>query len=163
MKLKLRHIAFQCLLLVLAARIAMAIQPTPLPDFELSTIDGQTVKSADLAGQGHWLLIYVQPNHHFSDRVLRLLKKQDYPQVAAHSIVIVGGSADDAKALKAAYPDLASAGWYADTSRSAFNQLHLHGIPVILGFDKKTMLWDLNGILPDLSTEKSIVNSWLGS
>jgi len=141
--------------------IAMAIQPAPLPDFELSTLDGQTVKSADLPSQGHWLLLYVQPNHQFSDRLLKLLRKQEYPHLATNAIVIVLGTTEDAKAMKLNYPELESAGWYADNSRSVFSQLHLHGIPVIVGMDKKVMRWDLNGVLPDGNTQKSILNTWL--
>jgi hypothetical protein len=71
------------------------------------------------------------------------------------------GTAEEAKALKAAYPDLATARWYADNSRNAFSKLKLHGVPVIVGLNKKVMLWNINGVLTDLNTEKSIVNTWL--
>ncbi len=156
-----RYFVIFALLLSLAMGVGFAIQPTALPEFELSTLDGQAVKSLDLAGQGHWLLICVQPNHQFSERLLKLLKREDYPQVAANAIVVVLGTAEEAKVLKAAYPDLATARWYADNSRNAFSKLKLHGVPVIVGLDKKVMLWNINGVLPDLNTEKSIVNTWL--
>src|SRR5215471_17028099 len=81
MNLRRRQGVLLCGLLAFAIGVSFAIQPTPLPDFELSTLDGQTVKSSDLPSQGHWLLIYVQSNHQFSDRLLKLLKREDFPGI----------------------------------------------------------------------------------
>lgn len=139
-----------------------AMQPTPLPAaLQLTGIQGQVVKAGDLPSQGHWLMIYVTPGSHFCQNMLKLLTKQDYPNLAPNSVIIVGGSIDDVKTLASKYPDLTAASWYADTGQNAFGLLKLHGLPTVLGIDQQTMEWTVNGVAPDAATFKSVLNSWL--
>lgn len=147
--------------LICAPGTLLAIDPMPIPDFQLITVDGQTVKSADLASAGAWLLIYVQPTSHYCDQLLKTFTKDRYPSLPASAIFVVNGSVDDAKAMKAKYPDLASAGWYADPAKAAFTQLKLHGVPVVLGIRDQKIQWSLNGILQDDTTMHSILTSWI--
>src|SRR5215470_5798831 len=129
--------------------LALAVEPVPLPAFQLTSADGQTVKSASLPSKGNWLLIYIQPKSQFSDNLLKLLRREQYPNLEQHAVIIVGGSTDDLKSAQSKYPDLAQATWYADTDRNAFTQLKLHGVPVVLGIKQQTIQWSLNGVLPD--------------
>lgn len=147
--------------LVITPGNILAIDPAPIPDFQLTTLDGQTVKSSELPSAGNWLLVYVQPTSHYCDQLLKTMTADRYPTLAANAVFIVSGTADDAKAMKAKYPDLASATWYADPGRAAFAQLKLHGVPVILGVRDKTIQWSLNGILQDAKTMQSIITSWI--
>ena len=139
----------------------LAIDPAPIPDFQLTTLDGQTIKSSDLPAAGSWLLVYVQPTSHYCDQLLKTLTANRFPTLASSAVFIVNGTADDAKTMKAKYPDLASATWYADPGRAAFAQLKLHGVPVILGVRDQKIQWSLNGILPDSKTMQSILTSWI--
>lgn len=141
--------------------MAVAIEPVPLPDIQLTAADGSAVKSAALPSQGNWLIIYIQPRNQFSDNLLRLFKKDQYPNLAAHAVIIVGGSVDDLKSTQARFPDLALATWYADTNRSAFGLMKLTGAPMILGIKQRTISWSLSGILSDVNVAKSIVNTWV--
>ena len=145
----------------LLSMAAMAIEPVPLPDIQLTAADGSTVKSSALPTTGNWLLIYIQPRNQFSDNLLRLLKKDQYPTLAAHAVIIVGGSTDDLKTAQSRFPDLAAATWYADTNRSAFSLMKLTGAPMILGIKQRTISWSLSGILSDVNVAKSILNTWL--
>jgi len=139
----------------------MAVDPVPLPDMQLTSLDNQVVRNADLPSKGNWLLIYVQPRSQFSDNLLRLFKREQYPALEQHAVFVVGGTVDDLKAVKAKYPELDQAAWYADINKTAFTQLKLHGVPVILGVKQQTIEWSLNGVLQDINVAKSIVNSWL--
>lgn len=145
----------------LLSMMAVAVEPVPLPDIQLTAADGSTVKSSALPTAGNWFIIYIQPRNQFSDNLLRLLKKDDYPTLAAHAVIIVGGSTDDLKTAQARFPDLASATWYADTNRSAFTLMKLTGAPMILGIKQRTISWSLSGVLSDVNVAKSILNTWL--
>jgi AhpC/TSA family len=137
------------------------MEPVPLPALQLTGMDGQTVKTSDLPSKGNWLLIYVNPKSHFCDEMLKQMKKDQYPDLAANAIFLVGGTVDDAKALQAKYPDLAAASWYADPNRDAFTLLKLHGVPAVIGINQQTMKWTVNGMIPDAGTFKAILNSWI--
>ena len=141
--------------------LAAAVEPVPLPDIQLTSIDNQPIKNADLPSKGNWLLIYVQPKSQFSDNLLKLFKREQYPGLEQHAIIIVGGTVDDLKAMKSRYAELDQASWFADTTKNAFTQLKLHGVPVILGVKQQTIEWSLNGVLSDTNVAKSIVNTWI--
>jgi hypothetical protein len=141
--------------------LAAALDPVAIPELQLTSIDNAPIKTSDLPSKGNWVLIYVQPKSQFSDNLLRLLKREQYPSLEQHAIIIVGGGLDDLKAVKAKYPELDKATWYADTTKSAFTQLKLHGVPVVLGVKDQVIQWSLNGILSDVNVAKSIVNTWV--
>ena len=141
--------------------LAAALDPVPIPDLHLTSIDNLPIKTSDLPSKGNWVLIYVQPRSQFSDNLLRLFKREQYPGLEQHAILLVGGSVDDLKAMKAKYAELDQATWYADNTKGAFNQLKLHGVPVVLGVKQQTIEWSLNGVLSDVSSAKSIVNTWI--
>jgi hypothetical protein len=143
------------------ATLAGAVDPVPLPDLQLTSIDNQPIKTTDLPSKGNWVLVYVQPKSQFSDNLLKLFKREQYPGLEQHAIIIVGGSVDDLKSVKSKYAELDQATWYADTTKNAFTQLKLHGVPVVLGVKQQTIEWSLNGVLSDVSVAKSIVNSWI--
>jgi hypothetical protein len=157
----LRAIAVTLGMVFLLSMVAAAVEPVPLPDIQLTAADGATIKSTALPSQGNWLMIYIQPRNQFSDNLLRLFKKDQYPTLAQHAVIIVGGSVDDLKNAQARFPELALATWYADTNRSAFGLMKLTGAPMILGIKQRTIAWSLSGILADVNVAKSIVNTWL--
>jgi hypothetical protein len=157
----LRSIAAILAIAFLLSMTAVAVEPVPLPDIQLTAANGSTVKSTALPSQGNWLIIYVQPRNQFSDSLLRLFKKDQYPTLAQHAVIIVGGSIDDLKNAQTRFPELADATWYADTNRSAFALMKLTGVPMILGIKQRTISWSLSGILADVNVAKSIVNTWL--
>ena len=140
---------------------AGAVEPVPLPDIQLTAADGSIVKSSALPSQGNWLIIYVQPRNQFSENLLRMFKKDQYPNLAQHAVIIVGGSVDDLKNAQTRFPDLAAASWYADTNRSALGLLKLTGAPMILGIKQRTIAWTLSGILSDVNVAKSVLNTWV--
>jgi hypothetical protein len=158
---KLRAIAITLGVAFFFSMVAAAIEPVPLPDIQLTAADGSTVKSSALPTTGNWLIIYIQPRNQFSDNLLRLLKKDQYPTLASHAVIIVGGSTDDLKTAQSRFPDLAAATWYADTNRSAFSLMKLTGAPMILGIKQRTISWSLSGVLSDVNVAKSILNTWL--
>jgi hypothetical protein len=157
----LRAIAISLGMIFLLSMVAVAVEPVPLPDIQLTAADGSTVKSSALPTTGNWLIIYIQPRNQFSDNLLRLLKKDQYPTLAAHAVIIVGGSIDDLKTAQTRFPDLATATWYADTNRSAFTLMKLTGAPMILGIKQRTIAWSLSGVLSDVNVAKSILNTWV--
>jgi hypothetical protein len=157
----IRVIALTLGMVFLLSMTATAVEPVTLPDIQLTSADGATVKSTALPTQGNWLIIYIQPRNQFSDNLLRLFKKDQYPALAQHTVIIVGGSVDDLKSAQTRFPELALATWYADTNRSAFGLMKLTGAPMILGIKQRTIAWSLSGILADVNVAKSILNTWL--
>jgi hypothetical protein len=157
----MRATAAILVLVVLLSLTAAAVDPVPLPDFQLTSADGLTVKSSALPAQGNWLIIYVQPRNQFSDNLLKLLKRDQYPTLEQHAVIIVGGSVDDLKSTQSRFPDLAQATWYADSDKSAFGLLKLHGAPMVLGIKQKNIAWSLSGVLSDVNVARSILNTWL--
>jgi hypothetical protein len=90
-----------------------------------------------------------------------LLKKDQYPTLAQHAVIIVGGSVDELKTAQTRFPELSSATWYADPNKSAFSLMKLTGAPMILGIKQQTISWSLSGILSDVNVAKSILNTWM--
>ena len=156
-----RAVAISLKVIFLLSIGAAAVEPVPLPDIQLTAADGSTVKSNALPSQGNWLIIYIQPRNQFSDNLLRLLKKDQYPTLAQHAVIIVGGSVDDLKTAQIRFPELALATWYADTNKSAFGLMKLTGAPMILGIKQRMITWTLSGILSDVNVAKSILNTWV--
>lgn len=160
-KLNFRYKIASLIVVLSLVSLAAAIDPFPLPAIQLTSVDNLPVQNSDLPSKGNWLLIYVQPNSQFSDNLLKLFKREQYPGLEQHAIIIVGGTVDDLKNSKAKYAELSQATWYADTTKNAFTQLKLHGVPVVLGIKQQTVEWSLNGVLPDTNVSKSIVNTWI--
>jgi hypothetical protein len=129
--------------------------------YSAAAADGSTVKSNALPSQGNWLIIYIEPRNQFSDNLLRMLKRDQYPTLAQHAVIIVGGSIDDLKTAQTRFPELAQATWYADTNKSAFGLMKLTGAPMILGIKQRTITWSLSGILSDVNVAKSLLNTWV--
>jgi len=157
----MRRVAAAIILLLMMGSLAGAVEPVVLPGFQVTSVDGSAVKSADLRGKGSWLLIYVQSRSQFSDSLLSVLKREQYPNLAQNAVIIIGGSVDELRIMRSKYPDLDQAAWYADPTKDAFTQLKLHGIPVVLGIKERTIAWSLNGVLADAKISKSILNTWL--
>src|SRR5947209_13422152 len=82
----LRAIAISLGMIFLLSMVAVAVEPVPLPDIQLTAADGSAVKSSALPTTGNWLIIYIQPRNQFSDNLLRLLKKDQYPTIAHNDI-----------------------------------------------------------------------------
>jgi hypothetical protein len=141
---------------------AAAIEPMPLPAFQVSTPDGRLVSSADLVSDSQWVMLYVQARCEPCASLLSLASKDDLRSAAPHIVIIVGGgSADDFKTLEAQYPELASAGWYRDPDKKAGATLKLTGTPTIVGVRQSMIQWCFNGLLRDSDKIKSLLSSWL--
>lgn len=158
-----RHYRIAAIFLVSLCLLSLAgaINPAPLPAIQLTSVDNLQIQNSDLPSKGNWLLFYVQPSSQFSDNLLKQFKREQYPGLEQHAVIIVGGSVDDLKNMKTKYAELSQATWYADTSKNAFTLLKLHGVPVILGINQQTIQWSLNGVLSDTNVSKSIVNTWI--
>jgi hypothetical protein len=136
----------------------------PLPDFELTTLDGRSIRTQELASNGKWLLIYVQPNCRPCDVLLKLITEPEFSALAGRLVIVVGGaSADEAGAMAGRFPGLAGAAWYADPPKTASVQMKATGAPVAFGVLQATIVWNLNGVLPESVRMKSILKSWIDS
>ena len=147
-------------LVLLAAVPAGAMDPAPLPAFEVKSLDGRSVASSALGSTGQWLLLYVTPRSRPSTLLMGLIK-QDQADASGRIVVVVGGSLAEAKAACAATPGLARAGWYADPEHSAFDALAIDGAPTAMGLRERVMQWKMQGVLADGHTVKSILLTWL--
>lgn len=159
--LRFLSVAVLLFLIFMPGERVEAIQPVPLPEFEVTALDGQLVKSSTFALQGKWLLVYVRSNCQPCESLLHLLKKDQFPNLSQQVVLLVGGTPAEAKALSARFPELAQATWYADPSKNAYTQLKLKGAPVVLGVRQDTIQWCVNGTLSDSNKLRPILTSWL--
>src|SRR5882724_743617 len=136
---------------------AGAMERMAVPSFGLTAADGHTVQSDQMPHQGKWLLIYVQPHCGPCDALLNLVKKEQLAGAPEQVLVVVGGTLDDVSAVQHRFPDLAAVSWYADPNKSAFTELKLQGVPVVLGVRQDTIEWSVAGILGDDAHFKSII------
>jgi hypothetical protein len=148
-------------LVLLATVPVQAMDPAPLPAFEVRSLDGQPVASSGLGPAGKWLLVYVTPRSHPSELLLRLVKKQEDGDAATRMVVVVGGSLAEAQTVCDAFPALARATWYADPDRAAFTALAIKGAPTAIGLRDRSLQWKLDGVPADTGTVKSILLSWV--
>jgi hypothetical protein len=152
--------AFACLLL---AATLPAVQSLSLPDFTVQALDGSSSKSSDWQLQGKWLVIYVEGRCDPCVGLLGRLNKQDYPQLASRTVIVVGGAqVQDVQALRSKLPDLATAAWYADSTKNAPAVLNLRSAPVIVGLQDRVVHWHLNGVPADRKFLHSALTTWLG-
>jgi hypothetical protein len=145
------------LALVLGGAVAgPAASPSPLPPFEVTSLDGGVLSSASVVQSGRWLLVYVSPYAGASAPVVRALEGASGPSV----VIVVGAPAQDAKAMAARFEGRLQAAWYADPAGAARQALGLTGTPVVLGLDGDRIHWTLAGAAADRRTLRSILESW---
>src|SRR5262245_7968311 len=150
-----------CAALFLACGRGRSMEPTPFPHhLPLTTMEGQKIK-ANLASHTNWLLVYVSLRGQRSEFTLRLLEKDQTPDVVAHTVIVIGGNPMDGAKLQSKHPGLASASWYADPDGQAAVSLQLHSLPSVIGVDHNTMRWKLGGARIDRGTFQSIVSGWV--
>jgi hypothetical protein len=150
-------------LAILALTVAVpfyAAQPGPLPAFHLSATDGHAVAGSDLPAKGKWIILYIAPHSHETDRVLSLLSPAKNPGLAGKVAIIVAGSVDETRKLEQAYPN-SGLSWFADANKEAASALKLNGSPMVLGLNEKSVRWVLNGVLQNGAVFRSVVDSWL--
>ena len=70
-------------------------------------------------------------------------------------------TADQARALAEASPELAETRWLVDPDRQAWQALGLKTAPVVMGVRTKTIEWDLVGVLRRGDEMRSVLVSWL--
>lgn len=146
----------------LMAEHSHAVQPAPLPVFQVVGADGAVVQSDHLvSGGGQWLLLYIQADCRACEAVLQLIKQvQQHPNLPRRLVIIGGMNPLDMNALAQKYPDLSGALWTTDTSRNVFRLLKLAGTPTVLGIRGQTVQWSVNGVLKDTQQYKEILESW---
>lgn len=131
----------------------------PLPDFAVSSSDAGTVSSADLGDGNHWLLIYMRPDCAPCDAVAYLWTDADAPSPPSRVRVIVGGASPATLArVRASYPMLSDATWYADANGEAARALGLTAAPVLLGMHGAAIAWTSQGLLP---ITRSQISGWI--
>lgn len=146
-------------LALLAAAGARASSPTPLPAFELASLEGDTVPSAAVVREGRWLLVYVSPNSGASRSVLQALEGTA-PGSGPTLLIVVGAQPAEAQSLAAALEGHLQATWLADPAGSARRALGLGGVPAVLGLNNGSIQWTLSGGVAERRTLRSILVSW---
>ena len=168
LQLTIYKVSKACLLVVAigvitATVVLRAIERKPLPDFQVTALDGTSIKSADLVKQGKWLLIYVQAPCTSCDSMLKAVDATAHPDLPERVAIIVGGTdAPRAASIVSSYPDLAAATWYADPPAAARTALSLPGAPAVLGLKNGELVWSLLGV-PDVESVRSAMASWCSS
>lgn len=143
------------------APCASAVQPGPLPPFQVTALDGMIVQSTQLAPDSQWLIVYLQSECHPCEAVLQLVKqKQEHPNLPRRMVIIGGMTVAALNALSLKYPDLAGARWVADTTGVALKQIKFAGAPTVIGLKGQNIVWTINGILSDPRQYKSILETW---
>lgn len=134
----------------------------PFPAFPLTALDGTIVQSVDAVPEGQALMVFVQAGCRPCEALLGALKADLMPGVAARTAVVVGGaSVEETAAMKARYPDLQDAAWFADTQWVGWGQLRLSGVPIVEGVRNRSSLeWRLSGDQPSARLA-SVLGTWV--
>lgn len=159
---KVFRVCLLAALLAAAAGAASAQQSQPLPAFEVTSLDGRTVKSDELTPNEKWLLVYVQPHCRPCEGLLRTFDgKESGADHTGKVVVVVGGAdADEARRMADAAPWLPASSWYADPQKKAAAAAKLRGSPVVMGILRQRVEWNLTGVLADAKSVKSILGTW---
>ncbi|MGH9721190.1 MAG: hypothetical protein ACRD8O_13325 [Bryobacteraceae bacterium] len=140
---------------------AAARRPEPLPDFEVLSLDGRTVRSDRLRQSSKWMFIYVETRCHPCSTLLDTIDKNEPLQLVQKIVIVVGGaSVEQAREVNAQFPHLARAEWYADPTRASFRQLKLKGAPVALGVRQEVVQWAWSGAALDPDRLRSVLTTW---
>jgi hypothetical protein len=163
MKASLKAVVLAAVAIALAGVAAVrASQPVPLPDFEVTSLEGTPIQSrSGLPASGKWLMVYVHPNCKPCDKLLSLVKQEEHPGLPPVMVIIVGGvDQATAAATRAKLKDLTDAQWYTDKSGKAWAALKMSGVPMVFGVRDKTIEWSLSGVLSSDAQVTSILASW---
>lgn len=150
----MRRLAMMAIICV-AAAIAEAAAPGALPAFDVTSSDGSTVQSAQIARNGKWLLIFVKPNCPQCETVLSSLDSESTQDGSRVAIIVKSPSANALAQLKARYPRIPGAAWYADVHAGAASSLQVPASPTTLGMRGSTVAWRLTGAVTALPTDES--------
>lgn len=160
-----RHISavLAALVVLLPSIRGQAIEQRPLPAFQVLSLDGTTVDSAQLSAVERWLLIYVTPECSPCDRLLQALKAWRTPQLVERIVLIVGADAVPARAwVQDQLPaEISGVAWFADERGEAVQALRLQGAPVLLGIRQGRIEWEISGVLNDPNALASVVQTWV--
>lgn len=149
----MRRLVTLALLAIAAA--AHAVTPATLPSFDVTASDGSTTRSAQIARSGKWLLIFVKSNCPQCDTLLSALQSAATQDGARVAIVVKAPTANGLAQMKARFPLIANAAWYADVHASAVRSLQVPASPTTLGMRGSTVAWRLTGAISTLPTDEA--------
>jgi len=140
--------------------VARGIERKPLPAFNLTTLDGRAVSSQALVRAGNWLLVTVRPGCPPCDTLLRTIDPAT--AMPAHTtVVITGVDVATAARLAGGFSDVAGITWFADPGGSMKDVLPVAAAPVVFGMRESTIEWSLAGIVPDATSMRTALASWI--
>jgi hypothetical protein len=142
-------------ILVAGAAMAAAAPPRVLPSFDVTAIDGSTKQAAQIARNGKWLLVFVKTNCPQCEQLLGTLESGS-TQDGSRVVVIVKAQTANALAdLKARYPHISNATWYADVHAVAARSLEVPASPTTFGMRGSAVAWRLTGGVSALPTDEA--------
>jgi hypothetical protein len=139
-----------------------AAQSRALPAFALTAPDGASVSSETLAQAEPWLMLIAQQPCRGCDGTFAVLdavvKQAQSPRIV---VVLVNGTAMQARGMSSRYPRLAAARWLLDPARAALPAVGAGGSPVIVGLRGTSIEWTRGiGSATPVQLE-SLITSWL--
>jgi hypothetical protein len=138
-----------------------AAERRPLPPLALVSLDGQPVQVSDIAHQGNWLLLYVEPSCGSCASILSAMPAEEFPGMASRVTVIVGGATLEQAAALASASELSAAKWVLNPDRSARAALNIKQAPMTIGMRGTMIDWTLIGVLRRSTEMTSVLVSWL--
>lgn len=155
-------VKFSCVAALVAAVVTSATgaERRPVPDLALTDLAGGALPATDLPAAGTWLLVYVRPSCTACDTLLDVMNRDERPD-AARIVIVVGGTAEAAQAMKVRYANLAAAAWRLDATGAAAKAIPVRQAPAVAGVRGRTIEWDLAGILRGGDELESVLFSWL--
>jgi hypothetical protein len=142
-------------ILTVAAAMALAAPPRSLPSFDVTASDGSTKQSAQIVRNGKWLLVFVKANCPQCEALLSALEGGATQEGSRVVIIVKAPTANTLADLKARYPHIANASWYADVHASAARSLEVPASPTTLGMRGADVAWRLTGSISALPTDES--------
>jgi len=151
----MRKLVITGILVLAAAAAPAAPPPRTLPGFDVVAPDGSTAQAAQIARNGKWLLIFVKPHCPQCDTLLGTLDGASTQEGSRVAVIVKTGTPNGLAEMKAKYPHIAKAAWYADVHASAARSLVVPASPTTLGMRGTAIAWRLTGTISALPTDES--------
>jgi hypothetical protein len=162
MNIKIGCVILSALLTLVLGGTAAASEQRPLPVFQVVSLDGAAVMSAQVGVAGQWLMVYVTPTSAVSARLLVAMKGWESAAMAQRVVVFVGAPVGEAQAFVTGRGhEFPGVRWFADPQGEAWKALRLTGTPYVLGVRDGRIMWSLAGVLNDPKSLESVIRSWI--
>jgi hypothetical protein len=131
------------------------------PALELKSLRGEKRDIKTSLPQGRSIVVYILPDSGPSQKLLSILNQENNLPLRNKTVVILGGSSENANKALAANNIKLEKDSYVDEKNLAYTTLGLRGAPTLIGVENGVIRWVLSGLLNDQELLQTVMTSWI--